>query len=444
MAKLLRKLGVRDAALIVMGGIVGSGIFVNPSRVARFVHTSPLILLTWVIGGLIALIGAGIFAELAARRPEDGGVYAYLRDAYHPVVAFCYGWTLLLVSQSGGSAAAAVTFAFYLPAMTGLHLAAAAQTVIAVIVIAVFTVVNCLGVREGASTQNTFMIAKIAAILAVVGVGIFAIGHAGTAQPAVIPPDFNPAVAIGLALVPVMFAYSGWQTSSFMSGEMRDPERTLPLGMLFGVLGVIALYLGMNVVSIVALGERGLAATDTPASDVVRVVLGPVGAQIMAAIVALSTLGFVTNQILTSPRVYYQMAADGTFFKILARINPRTHVPVIAIALQGIAAIALTLSGRYDAILNWVTSVDYVFFGLSAIALIIFRRRDRAAGAPEPFFRMPFHPWSTLLFLVVSWAIVIDVLAKDPKDTSYGILLLIAGVPVFWLYRILSKRFPVL
>jgi APA family basic amino acid/polyamine antiporter len=229
-----------------------------------------------------------------------------------------------------------------------------------------------------------------------------------------------------------------------MSGEMRNPEKTLPLGMLFGVLGVIALYLGMNIVSIVALGERGLAATDTPASDVVRVVLGPVGAQIMAAIVALSTLGFVTNQILTSPRVYYQMAADGTFFKILARINPRTHVPVIAIALQGIAAIALTLSGRYDAILNWVTSVDYVFFGLSAIALIIFRRRDRAAGAPEPFFRMPLHPWSTLLFLIVSWTIVIDVLAKDPKDTSYGILLLIAGVPAFWLYRVLSKRFPVL
>ncbi|HET9028885.1 MAG TPA: amino acid permease [Candidatus Aquilonibacter sp.] len=440
MPELLRKLGARDAALIVMGGIIGSGIFVNPSRVARLVHTTPMIMLAWIAGGLIAIIGAGIFAELAARRPRDGGLYAYMRDAYHPVVAFCYGWTLLLVSQSGGAAASAVTFAFYLPAMIGTHLSAGSQTTIAVIVIALFTIVNCLGVRQGATTQNTFMIAKIAAILAVIGVGIFAIGHAGTLQSAAIPPDFNPIVAVGLALVPVMFAYSGWQTSSFMTAEMRDPERTLPRGMLFGVLGVIVLYLGMNVVSIAALGERGLAATDTPASDVVRVILGPVGGQIMAGIVALSTLGFVTNQILTAPRVYYQMAADGTFFKFLARINRVTHVPVWAIAIQGIAAIVLAMSGRYDLILNWVTSVDYVFFGLSALALIIFRTRDREAGAPQPFFRMPLHPWSTILFLIVSWAIVIDVLVKSPKDTSYGILLLLAGIPAYWLFRWYHNR----
>lgn len=423
-----------------MGGIVGSGIFVNPSRVARLVHTTPWILIAWIAGGLIALVGAGIFAELAARRPENGGVYAYMRDAYHPVVAFCYGWTLLLVSQSGGAAAAAVTFAFYLPAMTGLHLAAATQTSIAVAVVAIFTVINCLGVRQGANTQNAFVIAKIFAIAAVIVVGIFAVGRAGTAQPATVPPDFNPLVAIGLALVPVLFAYSGWQTSSFMSGEMRDPERTLPRGMIYGVLGVIALYLAMNIVTIVALGESRLAATDTPASDVVRVMLGPAGAQIMAGIVALSTLGFVTNQILTSPRVYYQMAADGTFFKILARVNPRTHVPVIAIALQGIAAILIALWGKYDLILNWVTSVDYVFFGLAALALIIFRKRDRAAGKPQPYFRMPLHPWSTLAFLVVAWSVVIDVLVKDPRNTFLGIAVLLTGIPVYWLFSWRAQR----
>ena len=441
MPQLLRKLGARDAALIVMGGIVGSGIFVNPSRVARLVHTTPWIMTAWIAGGLIALVGAGIFAELAARRPENGGVYAYMRDAYHPVVAFCYGWTLLLVSQSGGAAASAVTFAFYLPAMTGLHLAASTQTTIAVAVVAVFTVINCLGVRQGANTQNSFMIAKIAAILAVIVVGIFAIGRAGAAPPVTLPHDFNPLVAVGLALVPVLFAYSGWQTSSFMSGEMRDPARTLPRGMIYGVLGVIALYLAMNIVSIVALGESRLAATDTPASDVVRVVLGPVGAQIMAGIVALSTLGFVTNQILTSPRVYYQMAADGTFFKILARVNPRTHVPVIAIALQGIAAILIALWGQYDLILNWVTSVDYVFFGLAAIALIIFRNRDRAAGQPRPFFCIPLYPWSAIVFLVVAWAVVIDVLVKDPRNTALGIAVLLTGIPVYWLFAWQHQRY---
>ncbi len=434
MPQLLRKLGARDAALIVMGGIVGSGIFVNPSRVARLVHTTPWIMVAWLAGGLIAIVGAGIFAELAARRTQTGGFYAYLRDAYHPVVAFCYGWTLLLVSQSGGAAASAVTFAFYLPAMTGMHLAASTQTAIAVSVVALFTLINCLGVRQGATTQNTFMIAKIIAIAAVIVVGIFAVGHVGNVHAATVPAGFNPLVAIGLALVPVMFSYSGWQTASFMSGEMRDPETTLPRGLIYGVLGVVALYVAMNIVSIVALGENRLAATDTPASDVVRVVLGPVGAQIMAAIVALSTLGFVTNQILTSPRVYYQMAADGTFFKALANVNARTHVPVLAIALQGIAAILIALWGRYDMILNWVTSVDYVFFGLGALALIIFRTRDRAAGAPQPYFRMPLHPWSTIAFMVVAWAVVIDVLVKDPRNTFLGIAVLLTGIPMYWVF----------
>lgn len=434
MSQLLRKLGTRDAALIVMGGIVGSGIFVNPSRVAKLVHTAPLIMLAWCIGGLIALIGAGIFAELAARRPQNGGVYAYMRDAYHPVVAFCYGWTLLLVSQSGGAAASAVTFAFYLPAMSGVALTGAEQSSIAIAVIALFTIVNCLGVRQGASTQNGFMIAKILAIVAVIAVGIFAIAHAHGQSAAVVPPAFNPFFAIGLALVPVLFAYSGWQTSSFMAGEMREPHKTLPRGMLYGVLGVIALYLAMNAVSIVALGESQLAATNTPASDVVRVVLGPIGGRIMAAIVALSTLGFVTNQILTAPRVYYQMADDRTFFTALAYLNPRTHVPVIAIAVQGAVAIGLTLLGNYDTILNWVTSVDYVFFGLAALALIIFRTRDRASGAPKPFFSMPLHPWSTMLFLIVAWGVVADVLLKDPRGTFLGIGILLTGIPVYALF----------
>ncbi len=440
MPQLLRKLGVRDAALIVMGGIVGSGIFVNPSTVAKYVHTAPLMMLAWCIGGLIALVGAGIFAELAARRPQNGGVYAYMRDAYHPVIAFCYGWTLLLVSQSGGAAASAMTFGFYLPVMLGITLTKVEQTGIAVIVIALFTIVNCLGVRQGASTQNGFMITKILTIVAVIVVGVFAISHAHAQSPAVVPPSFNPFFAIGLALVPVLFSYSGWQTSSFMAGEMRDPHRTLPRGMLYGVLGVIALYLAMNAVSIVALGESQLAATTTPASDVVRVVFGPIGARIMAAIVALSTLGFVTNQILTAPRVYYQMAEDRTFFAALAYLNPRTHVPVIAIGLQGLFAIALALIGRYETILNWVTSVDYVFFGLAALALIIFRTRDRESNAPKPFFSMPLHPWSTLLFLVVAWGIVADVLLKDPRGTFLGIAILLTGIPVYAIFAWLNAR----
>lgn len=426
---------MRDAALIVMGGIVGSGIFVNPSVVARLVHTPLLIMLAWTIGGVIAIVGAGVFAELSARRPLDGGVYAYLRDAYHPIVAFCYGWTLLLVSQSGGSAAAAVTFAFYLPKITGSPLTSVQLTVVAVTVLAIFTVVNFFGVRESTTTQNGFMVAKLLAIVAVIVTGFFAVHAAAGHGMPIVPADFNPFVAIGLSLVPVMFAYSGWQTSTFMAGETRDSNRSLPLGILFGVLGVIVLYLGMNAVCLYVLGPARLAGTMTPASDIVQAVVGPAGAKIMAAIVALSTIGFIANQILTSPRVYFQMAADGTFFKQLAWISPRTHVPIVAIGVQGAAAIAIACSGSYDLILNWVTSIDYIFFGFAALAIFIFRRRDRAAGAPEPWFRIPLHPWSTLLFLVVAWAIVVDVVLKSPLDATFGIGVLLTGIPVYFLFR---------
>ncbi len=432
--KLLRKLGVRDAALIVMGGIIGSGIFRTPSSVAQLVHTGPLLMLTWILGGGIALLGAGVFAELAARRPQDGGVYAYLRDAYHPVVAFCYGWTLLLVSQSGGTAASAVLFASYLPAMTGITITDWSAKLVAIAVIALFTVVNCLGVREGTSTQNGFMLLKIVAILGVIGVGIFAAGLVPHHAAAATPLAFNPILAVGLALVPVMFSYSGWQTSSFMTAEMKDPARSLPLGIISGVLGVIALYLGVNAVCLYALGDGGLAATATPVSDVIHVVFGPIGARVMAGIVVLSTLGFIMNQILTSPRVYHQMAADGTFFKELARVNPRTHVPVVSIAVQGAAAIAIAAWGGFEKIVNSVTSVDYVFFGFSALALILFRRIDAARDAPEPAIRIPFHPLSTGLFLVVAWGIVLFLIIGSPRDALVSLAVLLTGIPAYWFF----------
>jgi basic amino acid/polyamine antiporter, APA family len=195
------------------------------------------------------------------------------------------------------------------------------------------------------------------------------------------------------------------------------------------------LYLAVNAVSIRALGVPNLAATDAPATVIAQLAFGPAGAWIMTIVVALSTLGFLGNQILTSPRVYFQMAADGTFFKQLARIDPRTHVPVLAIVLQGLVAAIITMSGRYDQILNYVTSVDYVFFGLAALALIVFRKRDAAdASAPKPFFTMPWHPWSTLIFLIAAWGLVGDVLIKSPVDTSIGLGILISGLPVYALF----------
>ncbi|MDQ6930387.1 MAG: amino acid permease, partial [Candidatus Eremiobacteraeota bacterium] len=387
MATLARRLGLFDAALIVMGGIIGSGIFRNPSVVAQVVHTPALIMSVWTLGGSVALLGAFVFAELAARRPSDGGFYAYLRDAFHPVVAFMYGWTLLLVSQSGGMAAAAVTFGGYFEPLTGVH---ADQTALAVILLAALTIINCLGVRQGANVQNAFMLVKIGAIVTLIGFGIFA--HPGPHAMDHVPAfDTTTGLfaALGIAMIPVLFSYGGWQTSSFMSAELKHPARNLPLGMIAGVFGVCALYLLVNLVSLHVLGAGGLARTDTPASDLMRIALGPFGQRLIALAVALSTLGFLSNQILTSPRVYHAMAKDGLFFKQIAWVHPVTRTPVAAIALQGIVALIITLSGRYNQILNYVVSVDYVFFGLAAVALFIFRNRDAGDAAAAPVFKVP-------------------------------------------------------
>jgi APA family basic amino acid/polyamine antiporter len=231
----------------------------------------------------------------------------------------------------------------------------------------------------------------------------------------------------------VLFAYSGWQTSSFLTAELKEPHVTLPRGMLAGVLAVIVLYLAVNAVCLRALGPEGLAATSTPASEIARLAFGPIGLRIMASVIALSTLGFLSNQILTSPRVYFQMAADGTFFKQFAAIDPRTHAPVVAIVAQGLVALVISFL-PYERILNYVTCIDYIFFGLSAIALIVFRNRDaRDLSAPRPIFRMPGHPVTTLIFLAVAWGVVGDVMITSP-ETIIGIAILISGLPVYWFF----------
>ena len=436
--KLLRRLGTRDAALIVMGGIVGSGIFMNPSVVARHVHSGLLVMVVWSLGGLIILLGGGVFAELAARRPHDGGVYAYMKEAFHPSLAFMYGWTLLLVSQSGGAAAAAVTFAKYFGPLTGSQIPSG---VVAATAIVFFTAINALGVRTGANTQNVFMILKILAIAGFIVVGLIA-PHAAAVPSVSSALAGGTFAAIGLALVPVLFAYSGWQTSSFMTAELKEPQVTLPRGMIAGVVAVIVLYLAVNAVCLRALGVDALAATSTPASAIAQLAFGPLGVRIMASVIALSTLGFLSNQILTSPRVYFQMAKDGTFFKQLAWVNPRTHAPVIAVVVQGTIALLISFL-PYERILDYVTCIDYIFFGLAAIALIVFRNRDaHDSAARSPVIRMPGHPVTTLIFLAVAWGVVGDVMFTSP-ETIIGIAILISGLPVYWLFtRRSASRSP--
>jgi basic amino acid/polyamine antiporter, APA family len=445
---LARRLGLFDATMIVMGGIIGSGIFINAYVVARQVHTPLLILSAWAIGGFIALVGAFIYAELAALRPAVGGQYAYLREAFHPLVAFVYGWTLLLVTQTGGMAAVAVTFANYFVALTR---APVSNWAVAVIALAILTVINCLGVRTGSNVQSALMVMKILAIVALIACGLCGyfgwLGAGagpgsnsmsdGSGPAAAAPLSFEFLTVMGAALIPVLFAYGGWQTSNFIAGEVREPRKNLPRALLLGVIGVIILYLAVNFVYVAVLGADALSETQTPASEVMRHVLGEKGQMIIAVGITISTLGFLSQGMLTAPRVYFAMAEDRLFFKGVAWVHPRTRVPVVAIALQGVLAIIIALSGTYAQILNYVVSVDSIFFGLSAACIFVFRRRPALAGevSDGSGFRVPGHPFTTILFIAVEWLVAANTFYKYPANSSIGMAILFAGIPVYFLWR---------
>lgn len=444
---LAARLGLFDATMIVMGGIIGAGIFINPYVVAEAVHTPALILGAWVIGGVIALGGAFIWAELAAAMPRVGGQYAYLREAYHPGVAFLYGWVLLLVIQTGGMAAVAVTFAKYFLELTALPISAG---LIATLTLATLTAINCLGVRAGSTVQSALMVLKIVAIAGLVFFGAeFLARHAqffhvarnltagGGDHLAARPVSFSLFTAMGAALVPVLFSYGGWQTANFVAEEVREPRKNLPRALVIGVIGVVLLYLSVNFVCVYVLGPAGLARTMTPASAVMRVALGSKGAALIAVGIAISALGFLSQSILTAPRVYFAMAEDGLFFRSVGWLDPRHRVPVIAITLQGIAAIIIALSGRYDQILSYVVSMDFLFFGLTGTCIFAFRRTGKSSdGGPQRsgLARMPGHPVTTVLFVAACWLVVINTIFTYPRNTAVGFGILFAGVPVYFLW----------
>ncbi|MDQ2867246.1 MAG: amino acid permease [Verrucomicrobiota bacterium] len=421
MTQLARRLGLFDATMLVMGGIIGSGIFINPSVVARQVHSPALILGAWIIGGALALMGAFIWAELATLMPEVGGQYAYLREAFHPLIGFLYGWALLLVIQTGGMAAVAITFARYFLELTNI---AAPDWLIAASALAVLTLINCLGVVCGGRTQSLLMVLKILALAALIGIGFFAPVHTAIAA---VPSSADTLTDFGGALVPVLFAYGGWQTANFVAAEMREPRRDLPRALLLGVIGVIALYLSVNFVCVHVLGAIGLAATSTPASAIMRLALGERGAMFIAAAIAISTLGFLSQSILTAPRVYYAMANDALFFRAVARVSARTHVPVVAIILQSVWTIVIALTGRYDQILNYVVAMDFLFFGLTACALLVLRKRSRTSSG----IRLPGQPFTTLLFVAACWLVVGNTIFRYPAHTLIGMAILLAGAPVY-------------
>jgi APA family basic amino acid/polyamine antiporter len=452
-AGLAARLGLFDATMVVMGGIVGSGIFINPYVVAKLVHTPGLILGAWVAGGVIALLGAFIYAELAARMPKVGGQYAYLSAAFHPALGFLYGWVSLLVIGAGGTAAVAVTFAKYFGQLTHL---AVPENVPAVTVVAVLVIINCMGVRAGSGLQSFFMVLRILAIALIVAGGawfiIRASGASNTAWEPVLdrPVSFGLLSLFGASMIPVLFAYGGWQTANFIAGEIREPRKTLARALLLGVLGVIAFYASVNFVYVQVLSPAGLASTTTPASEVMRRALGDFGGRLIAVAIVISTVGFLSQSMLTYPRLYFAMAADGVLPTGFARLAKRTRAPVGTILLQGCVTIAVVLLGTYEQILSYVVVMDWLFFGLTATSLFVFRRRERLSldapsvdsAAEDPGYRVPGHPWSTGIFTCVAGLIVLNTIYKYPRNAGVAVCILFAGLPFYFLIRGLVRRPP--
>lgn len=435
-----RRIGTFDGTMMVMGGIIGAGIFINPSVVAQRTPGAGVALGAWVVGGAIALAGALCFAELGARHPHAGGGYAYLRDAYGPLAGFLYGWTLLLIMATGAIAAVAVTFARYLAVLVGAP--PAAVTPIALGAILLLSAINYLGVRPGAITQNIFTLLKLAALVLLVAAGLLAAPAAAAIAPASVAPDALQLVgAVGIALIPILFSYGGWQQTNFVAEEMIEPERSLPRALVLGVLGVVIVYLLANYAYLRQLGHAGLAASTAPAADVLRQTLGRTGGTLVTAGIAASTFGFLNLVILVSPRVYQAMAADGAFLPALARLHPRYRTPGGALLFQAAWAVLLTLSGTYGQLLDYVVFGDWIFFGLTAATLFTFRRREQDShGAPR--FRTPGYPLVPALFVLAAAAVVLSSVLSNPRNAAFGSLLIALGVPAYFYFRRTSNRIP--
>ena len=433
-------IGFPSAVMLVMGGIIGVGIFVNPAVVARGLTSPLLVLLAWAVGGGIALLGAFVYAELAARMPSTGGEYVYLRDTYGPLAGFLFGWTTLLVVQAGGMAAVTIVFARNLNVLAG---GALPERAVVVVTLAALAAINCLGVKSGNGVQGLLGALKVGAITALILAGLFIVPQVGfRADEARAVAATDPLKAFGAAMIPVVFSYGGWQTANYVAGEIRDPSRNLARALLVGVIAVISIYLLVNIACLRALGVEALGRTLTPVSDVLQRATGPVGAGLAASAIALSAIAYLSQSMLTGPRVYFAMARDGLFFRQVARVSDGSRAPVIAIVLQAVWTGFLALSGSYDQILSYVTSMNFLFFGLSASCLFVLRRRDRAAGRSRGGYEAPFHPWTTGLFVLACGVIVGVSFWAYPVNSLVGYGILLLGVPPYLFWRRSSADAP--
>lgn len=421
--------------MVVVGGIIGAGIFINPYIVAQRLDSPAWVLAAWVAGGLIAMAGALTFAELGVVMPRAGGHYAYIREAFHPLLGFLYGWALLFMIETGAIAAVSVTFSEYTLRLVGNEGAQALPLAVAAIL--VVGGINALGVKPGSRVLNLFVILKVLALALLIGMGfLIPVADLATEAGASVSADSGGGGgvalwAFGAALIPVMFSFGGWQNANYVAEEIRDPQRNLPRSLILGTALVVLIYVFVNWVYLRTLGHGGLAGTLTPAGDTAQRLVGNWGDKFLALTISISTFGFLNLTMLAPTRVYYAMARDGVFLSSVSRLHPRFRSPTRAIYLQTALALVLVFWKDYAQLVDYVVFADWIFFGLAGGALFVFRRKIPISARPGGTFRTPGYPFVPGLFVAVALLIVLSSFWSDPMGSALGVLLLSTGVPAF-------------
>lgn len=437
--ELPRVLGSWDMVSIVVGGVIGSGIFLVPAEIARQVQAPLLILAVWVVGGLLSYFGALAFAEMSAALPRAGGMYNFLKEGYGSLLAFLFGWTLFLVIDSGTIATLTVAFSSnYLPYF--INLSPLSQKIVSALFILFLVLVNYAGVRWGANVQNFLTVIKFAALVAVCGiVFIFAKGTpTHFVRPA--PATFSMGLvgSFGVALVASFWAYKGWESATYSAGEVKAPERSLPLGLLMGTLIVIGIYIVTNLAYLYAMPSSEIAKSPRIASEAMKLAVGPVGASIISFIILFSITGAANQTILCSPRVYFAMARDGLFFKKISEVHPRFLTPHYSIIVLGVWSLILSLLLKtFEKLFTFVVFGEWIFFGLTAGAVIVLRKKR--PDLPRPYKTLGY-PVTPIIFILASIFIFANSLVQQFKqalfgEAAFGLIIILTGIPVYFYWK---------